>query len=397
LNTELSWSGIIALVIVVGCLVGILLGPVLAIWWMFLNIFVLPRRFKAVCEALHAWNAETGKPSPSTLSGITFLPVFIKSELTLHDTLYGRSQGETAQSAALPFPRIVTRGGAVFGFLTECDFDRSVYITCEEHRTFMSYLSPERRAGILSLFNEGFAQLVYVRGTKTLALISGTRLPMKASSAERASRFIDQLSRLVPTAQSYSPQHSVAPPVSPREKVKTQGRRIRGVLGLIALVVVYLIGVPASRQVVSDDGAESLATLVATVLFGAYTLSVFSTVKGTSTAHRGLLRSIVVGGVMISVLSWFGVVLANQVLDQANSFQQEATFTGITESIKRRSRKEYYANFNFYDPAGKQRSVSFHISASTAENLKGVPTRAAVVFLKPGAFGIRHAIGYDLR
>jgi len=446
MEPEMSWSTVLA-----GATIGgfaawtLLLGPLFVIYTLYRHTYRPRKAFRELLRSLGAVEEERSRFSCANVQGREVLLRYIPNGEQRAD-LYGNAADGSGAIPGTPdvergFPLISTRRGPVLEVALACDlpvsfaftlesatdklakrsgvsselqtgdreFDRLVYVTCDRPDLLRAFLTPERRRAILKLLNGGFQQIrcAHLRGQ--LVLVSTASFLRDSPGAREISTASEMLSKLVADGGSFSAasaspataQAEVQPP--PAQSPSRRGKTMAFIA--VALSMWFFLNFDSwSREIVSGQG---LVTYVSAIAVLAAALISARTVRrdwGSSTAHRTIPQAIIVSGVLAFAVTWSAVVFGNAVLDPSDAVTQEGKFLRVSEhrgmSLAHRRRlsgASLTADFVYEEKDRSMREVSVLVSESEAARLKGHEDAAAVISLKPGAFGFRHATSFTLK
>lgn len=338
-------------------------------------------------------------------------------------------------------PRLSTNGGSVLALRVDCDFpasfaftletlldkaakqsglsveyqsrdatfDREVYVSCEDPAFLRSYLTTQRRAQILGLLTGDFQQVRYLKHRGELLLCSRGGYLRKSTDVTVAHEVVSAALALAtaeqPDSQSRLPAVSLAPRASRAPSASTvRASMIQMALLLILAGVLLVSGAchQLEREIVSTEPLVSRTLILALLPIAALIFRAIQHSRGTSHAHRYVVLTLLRYLLTVPLLAFPLVVLGNSLLDPFQPFLEQGSFVTLdsrTYSLRNHTFGEFRVavlRLSNEEGARVPRLVEVVVSDERAQALLGTPESPAIVTLKPGLFGLTHAVDFSL-
>ena len=436
-----SYTQLFILLLFAGLLFAIVVAPVFALYFYW-SSWRDKRGYRRFCQAIDAWDSSRNRSTSALVEGHTVRPLFLSLNASKSDIERDLDPQEPGfLSLPRQLPRLSTNGGSVLAIRVDCDFpasfaftletlldkaakqsglsveyqsgdatfDREVYVTCEDFSFLRSYLTTQRRAQILGLLAGDFQQVRYLKHRRELLLCSRAGYLRESTGATAAQAAVSAALSLATSEQPNS--QGRLPAVSPqlRASLPSRASTVRASMLqttlLLILAGVLLLSGPChqlERQIVSTEPLVSRTLIMALVPIAALVLRALKRSRGTSHAHRYVALTLLRYLISVPLLAFPLVVLGNSLLDPFQPFLEQGSFVTLdsrTYSLPNHTFGEFRVavlRLSNDDESKIPRLAEVVVSDERAQALLGTPEAPAIVTLKPGLFGLTHAVDFSL-
>lgn len=339
-------------------------------------------------------------PSPEQLDGLSFPAVAIGRAGIAVFLCESSLPVSFALSRESALDSLAKKSGFAHEHQTgDAAFDKSVYVSCDDAQFARSYLTPERRAAVLNLLEHGFQQILYVKGTRQLALCSDESFLTKdlgSAATQRLARDYVGLAAAelaVHTESRFAAKAPEARGVAARERAR--GPLYGWALAVGLLGMLYVNGGLWGCAFLSWTGFLEAVALLSLVLLGATVAFMAHRLRGTSSGHRQLASVVLAGAVLAPLGSFLALSAANNHLDSAPANE----FAGRLEAVRehrKKGRSSYTAALRIMGPADSVTVVDVPVSSSRVDELRAKQGQAAKIWVKPGFLGFKHVTSFEV-
>lgn len=282
------------------------------------------------------------------------------------------------------------------------EFDRSVFISCENAAFVRRYFTLERRKVFLAILGTGISQVRYVKGSRRLIFFSDPDY-FRRSDVATPSCLINILEALA--EDNFSGATAVVSPMVKHRppRVTSLGQPWRNVASLLIILMClsvassnpgYVYRIPSGEPIFATTAAVCAGTMAVLLLWRA------RRVRGTSTARQSLVRFVLWSILVIPLFIWPTLIIGNRVLDFSAPYDEPAKFRGIklrSPVRKPWSRTPYpVAEFIIERREGESEHLEFRVPDELVESLKVREGHSGKVRLKRGAFGLDYGIDFSV-
>jgi len=433
----MSIGGWIALCVVVAALCGVLFGPLYALMSLLRGARnrLGYKRFcrQAGIEVPRRYGATRLSPQEPSIYALLYTPDGADKELG--EGSVGISSGLGAEGNLFVFPRVKASSEGTLAVWVECDlpcsfaltresvydtvskaatldrefqtgdpeFDREVFISCEDVAFVRRYFTPERRKALLALLSDGISQVRYVRSSRRFIMFCDSDYLRRSDLAAP--------SMLISALQGLAEQSSggVATVSSPTGKPDSSRRNSFGLgWGIVAIPIALALILPVlvrarydARQILSGEPVFSTTAAVSAAILALLFLWRLRRVRGTSTARQSLVRLLVPSALIIPALIFGSIVFGNSLLDFSAPYEEPAIFQGVVARLQRTRLRRYReypaAEFTINRGEHEPERVEIRTSEERAESLKGKEGHQGYVILKRGAFGLDYGVDFSVK
>jgi hypothetical protein len=276
------------------------------------------------------------------------------------------------------------------------EFEQRVSVRCDDHSFMRDYLTPFRRSAIMQLFELGFTQVMYVKQTCSLILVSNSRFLLRDAHVNAGRHILDLFARITPEITDLTPHEeerlNVSHVVRGRFRVSEHVDMVYAVpLGL--LFAIYLFGhdaafflVPSIRFVTTQIVVSGILLLLAVLLF------------------RDFVRYWGIWFVFVIIALPFpigrGMAMLNRTLDRSTPQEVVATVGKVsTHKIfyeyghRIFSITHYVVELTLSEPRSQPRPAFMEVPKDVADQLQAAQGRQSRIFLKAGGLGFEHLTG----